>query len=197
MDDTPEVIRQQMEETKLQLSEKLESLEHQVSETVQSTGSAVNATVEAVQQTAEAVTGAVQDAVHSVSNAFDLSLQVQRHPWIAFGGSFALGYLANDLLHAPTNETENESGTEPRSSHSAVPSQNGNGHHASEPIRQSSSRSLLWAETKGMLTGVLVGAVSTMVSRGVPTALDYFAKSLRSEPMQDPEDVAVRPRSPK
>ena len=38
MDDTPEVIRQQMEETKSQLSEKLESLEHQVSETVQSTG---------------------------------------------------------------------------------------------------------------------------------------------------------------
>ena len=37
MDDTPEVIRKQMDETKLQLVEKLESLEQQVTQTVQST----------------------------------------------------------------------------------------------------------------------------------------------------------------
>ena len=110
MNDTPEVIRQQMEETKSQLSVKLESLEHQVSETVQSTGTAVAATAEAVQETVEAVTGAVQDAVHSVSNAFDFPRQVERHPWIAVGGSFALGYLASELLNAPTTASASEIG---------------------------------------------------------------------------------------
>ena len=191
MNDTPEVIRQQMEETKSQLSEKLESLEHQVSETVQSTGTAVTATAEAVQETVEAVTGAVHDAVHSVSNAFDFQRQVERHPWIAVGGSFALGYLASELLNAPTPASASESAP------SAAQTQNGNGQHAVESQPTSSSKSLPWAEMRGMLTGVLMGALSTIVTHGVPTALDYFAKSLRDDPDQAPEGEGARRRSPK
>ena len=187
MNDTPEVIRQQMEETKSQLSEKLESLEHQVSETVQSTGTAVTATAEAVQETVEAVT----DAVHSVSNAFDFPRQVERHPWIAVGGSFALGYLASELLNAPTTTSASESAP------SAAQTQNGNGQHAVESPPTNSSRSLPWAEMRGMLTGVLMGALSTIVTHGVPTALDYFAKSLRDDPDQAPEGEGERRRSPK
>ena len=191
MNNTPEVIRQQMEETKSQLTEKLESLEHQVSESVQSTGTAVTATAEAVQETVEAVTGAVQDAVHSVSNAFDFPRQVERHPWIAVGGSFALGYLASELLNAPTTASASESAP------SAAQTQNGNGQHAVESPPTSSSKSLPWAEMRGMLTGVLMGALSTIVTQGVPTALDYFAKSLRDDPDQAPESEGARRRSPK
>ena len=40
MSDTVEMIREQMDETRSNLSEKLESLEHQVSQTVQATGTA-------------------------------------------------------------------------------------------------------------------------------------------------------------
>lgn len=196
MSDTPEVIRQQMEDTKSQLSEKLESLEHQVSETVQSTGTAVTATAEAVQETVEAVTEAVQDVVQSVSKAFDFPRQVERHPWIAVGGSFFLGYVASELVHAPTNGFGHEPRTEPQSSPTSVPGQNGNGRHA-EPHPTSSTKSLPWAEMRGMLTGVLMGALSTIVTHGVPTALDYFAKSLRSEPDQAPEGEGERRRSPK
>ena len=191
MNDTPEVIRQQMEETKSQLTEKLESLEHQVSETVQSTGTAVTATAEAVQETIEAVTGAVQDAVQSVSKAFDFPRQIERHPWIAVGGSFALGYLASELLNAPTTASASESAP------SAAQTQNGNGQHAVESPPTSSSKSLPWAEMRGMLTGVLMGALSTIVTQGVPTALDYFAKSLRDDPDQAPEGEGARRRSPK
>ena len=191
MNDTPEVIRQQMEDTKSQLTEKLESLEHQVSESVQSTGTAVAATAEAVQETVEAVTGAVHDAVHSVSNAFDFPRQVERHPWIAVGGSFALGYLASELLNAPTTASASESAP------SAAQTQNGNGQHAVESPPTSSSKSLPWAEMRGMLTGVLMGALSTIVTQGVPTALDYFAKSLRDDPDQAPEGEGARRRSPK
>ena len=191
MNDTPEVIRQQMEDTKSQLTEKLESLEHQVSETVQSTGTDVTATAEAVQETVEAVTGAVHDAVHSVSNAFDFPRQVERHPWIAVGGSFALGYLASELLNAPTTASASESAP------SAAQTQNGNGQHAVESPPTSSSKSLPWAEMRGMLTGVLMGALSTIVTHGVPTALDYFAKSLRDDPAQAPEGETERRRTPK
>jgi cell division septum initiation protein DivIVA len=106
MDDTLEIIRQQMTETKSQLSDKLESLEHQVSDTVQSTGTAVNDTVAAVQKTVDSVTGAVQDAVQSVSNAFDVRRQFDRHPWLVLGGALVVGYLAYELLAGSGKKSE-------------------------------------------------------------------------------------------
>ncbi len=156
MNDTPEVIRQQMEDTKSQLTEKLESLECQVS-----------------------------DGVQSVTDAFDLPLQIARHPWMAVGGSLFLGYLASEILNAPPIKSEYEPGTEPRSPQSAG--------------KANSSQSLLWAEMKGMVAGALMGAVSTMISRGVPTALDYLAKGFSSDPIpnEDPVGGGERRRSPK
>ena len=96
MIDTPELLQEQMKETKSQLSDKLESLEQQfhVSDTVQTTRSAVAATAEAVQATAATVTGAMQ----SVSDAFDVRRQISQHPWIVLGGAAALGYVAHQLL---------------------------------------------------------------------------------------------------
>ncbi len=197
MTETPEVMRQHIEETKSQLWEKLDTLESQVSDAVQSTSNAVSETVASVQETVSNVTESVNDSVQSVSNAFDLSLQVGRHPWLAVGGSFVLGYLANELLNTPMTDSVNGSGTEPRSS-SAVQAQNGNG-QAVESSPKSSSRSLVWAEMKGMLAGALMATVSNMISRGVPTALDYLAKSLRDEPNPNEDPVAGQEwrRSPK
>jgi len=90
------VIRQQMEETRADLAAKLETLEQHVVDTVTGTTSAVSETVEnvkeAVQVTVEAVKGSVQSGVESVKNAFDLSAQVERHPWFFMAGSVALGF---------------------------------------------------------------------------------------------------------
>ncbi|MBC7819099.1 MAG: hypothetical protein IAG10_19590 [Planctomycetaceae bacterium] len=192
MTETPEAMRQHIEETKSQLWDKLDTLESQVSE-------AVTETVASVQETVSNVTDTVQDSVQSVSNAFDLPLQIERHPWIAFGGSFVLGYLASELLSAPPKKSECEPCTEPRSSASATQSQNGNGQHTFEPTQSSSSSSRSWAEMRGMLTGTLMGAVSAMVSRGVPTVMDYLAKTLHSNPNpnDDPLGGAERRHSPK
>ena len=183
MTETPEVMRQHIEETKSQLWDKLDTLESQFSE-------AVTETVASVQETVSNVTDTVQDSVQSVSNAFDLPLQVERHPWIAIGGSFVLGYLAFELLHGPTKECENGRESEPQRSRSAVQFQNGNGHHAVESAQESSSKSRLWAEMRGMLTGTLMSAVGAIVSRSVPTALDYLAKTVHSDPNpnQNPVD---------
>ena len=192
MTETPEVMRQHIEETKSQLWDKLDTLESQFSE-------AVTETVASVQETVSNVTDTVQDSVQSVSNAFDLPLQIERHPWLAVGGSVVLGYLAFELLHGPTKECENGREPEPQPSRSAVQFQNGNGHHAVESAQESSSKSRFWAETRGMLSGTLMGAVSAMVSRGVPTALDYLAKTFHSDPNpnQNPTDLWGKPCSPK
>ena len=199
MTESPEVMRQQIEETKSQLWEKLDTLECQVSEVVQSTSTAVSETVASVQETVSNVTDTVQESVQSVSNAFDLPLQVERHPWLAVGGSFVLGYLTCELLNAPPKEFEDDPRTESRPSFSSVPSQNGDGHHAIERAQEASSKSLVWAEMRGMLTGALMGAVSTMISRGVPVALDYLANNFHSDLHSDQDTVEEweKRRSPK
>ncbi len=96
MIDTPELLQEQMKETKSQLSDKLETLDQQLhlSQAVQTTTSAVNASVEAVQATAATVTSAMQ----SVSDAFDIRRQMSQHPLMVLGGAVALGYVAHQLL---------------------------------------------------------------------------------------------------
>ena len=83
MNDTPDFLRKQMQETKAQLSEKLESLEQQFSDAIQSTGTAVNSTIQAVEQ-----------ATHTLSNALDIRRQIDRHPWLVLGGAILVGERA-------------------------------------------------------------------------------------------------------
>jgi len=100
MDPEPEVIREQIEETRSSLTEKLETLEGQVKETVESVKSSVEETVDAVKstvtETVDTVKSTVQDTVETVRETFNLSRQVRRHPWGMLGGSLlsgmALGY---------------------------------------------------------------------------------------------------------
>ena len=202
--ETTEEMRQQIEETKSHLWEKLDTLENQVSEVVQSTTTVVSETVASVQETVSNVTDtvsnvteSVQDGVQSVSNAFDLPLQVERHPWFAVGGSFVLGYLAYELLNVPTKECENESVTESQPSRSAIQARNRNGHHAIEPGQESPSKSDPLGEMRGLLTGALMSTVSAIVSRSFPTALNYLAQSFRSDPNPDPVGGGEKRRSPK
>src|SRR5262249_19642153 len=102
MDDSPEVIRQQMEETRASLSEKLESLEQQVVGTVQNARAAVNDTVTNVKD-------AVQDTVDSVKDTMDIRRQMQRHPWVMLGGSMALGYIGGRLFEQLESKSRNGS----------------------------------------------------------------------------------------
>jgi len=102
MPDEPEVIRQQMEETRSALSDKLQTLEQQVVETVSEANTAVADTVEtvkeAVQNTVDTVKETVDETLERVKDTFDVPLQVRRHPWLMVGGSVALGYAGGYLL---------------------------------------------------------------------------------------------------
>lgn len=186
MADTPEVIRQQMAETRSQLSDKLESLESQVSETVQSTGSAVNATVGAVQETVESVTGAVQDAMKSVSNAFDVGSQISRHPWLVLGGSVVLGYLAVDLLDESGRSSKKKLRTSTLRRPSADTADHRNGTPTGEfqpaaaailADRESRSGNSPWHQLTSAATGALIGIVQDAAARVVPQVMDYLNRS--------------------
>jgi ElaB/YqjD/DUF883 family membrane-anchored ribosome-binding protein len=127
MVDETEVIREQMEATRSDLSDKLEQLENQVVNTVQEATSTVadavqgakdvvetvkdtvEGAVESVQGTVENVTGAVGGAMEGVRDTFawtadcirqtfDLPKQVDRHPWLMMGGAAAAGFAAGKLL---------------------------------------------------------------------------------------------------
>jgi len=100
--DQPEVIRQQMEETRTSLAEKIEKIEEEVVDKVTETTTAVADTVEsvkdAVEETVEAVKGTVQESVQAVKNTFDLPRQMDRHPWLFVGASVGVGFLGGRLL---------------------------------------------------------------------------------------------------
>ena len=200
MSDTPDVIRQQMEETKSQLSDKLVSLESQVAETVQSTGTAVNATVGAVQETVETVTGAVQDAVQSVSNAFDLPRQFQRNPWLVIGGAAVLGYFAVEFLRGSERKRARQLATtcapaaiavNPGAESAAIAA-------AYEAGRESSHRH----ELRSAAVGALIAVVQDVAARAVPPLMDYLSASLArhqprpAETTGENRDPVARPESP-
>ena len=73
MDPQPDVIRQQIEETRSSLTEKLEALEAEVK-------------------------GTVQSAKETVKRTFDIPYQVDRHPWAMLGLSFVSGIVAGALV---------------------------------------------------------------------------------------------------
>ncbi|HZZ76874.1 MAG TPA: hypothetical protein VFE62_00050 [Gemmataceae bacterium] len=75
-----ELIRQKMENTRESITEKLDALEERV--------------VGSVQQ----ASNAVSDTAETVKNAFDLRVQVDRHPWLMVGGAVTAGMVAGHLL---------------------------------------------------------------------------------------------------
>ncbi len=97
MENEPEVIQQQMQDTRTALTEKLETLEAKVVCSVEGATTAVTETVEnvkqAVQETVTNVKETVHDAAESMKHAFDIGAYVDEHPWLMVGGAFAVGCL--------------------------------------------------------------------------------------------------------
>jgi ElaB/YqjD/DUF883 family membrane-anchored ribosome-binding protein len=103
MENDPEMIRQQMDETRTALADKLEKLEQQVVGTVHDASEAVNETVgtvkEAVHETVQSVKESVHETVHSVKEAFDIRYQTAVRPWTMMTGAVGLGFLGGLLVH--------------------------------------------------------------------------------------------------
>ncbi len=104
MDQEPDVIRHQIEDTRSSLTDKIETLENQVLATVQNARQTVEGTIEnvreTVEETIENVKSSVENTVDSVKETFDVRRQVERHPWAAVGCSFAAGFAVGTLLES-------------------------------------------------------------------------------------------------
>lgn len=102
MDHEAEHIRQQMKQTRTALTAKLETLENQVIGSVHEATCAVTETVatvkEAVQDTVGTLKESVQESVHTVKETLSMPHQVDRHPWVMFAGSVALGFVGRRIL---------------------------------------------------------------------------------------------------
>jgi ElaB/YqjD/DUF883 family membrane-anchored ribosome-binding protein len=102
----PEVIREQIDMTRSDLTNKLEALEQRVVDSVSEAKEAVTDTVETVKESVDHTIQAVRDTVHdtvdSVKRNLDLARQVDRHPWGMFGGAIAAGFVAGHLFEGLT-----------------------------------------------------------------------------------------------
>jgi len=192
-----DVIRDQMENTRTALSEKLEKLESRVSATVQGASQEVAQTVEnvteSVQETVETVKDSVQDTVDSVKDTvaetlstikhgvdavkqiFDIPAHVERHPWVAVGGSVAIGYVIGERLtrrseRRPARSSEN---FPQRESTIAPAYSNGRTNGVSNVPVEKPDTKPNWlkyfepelAKLKGLALGVLMGTVREMVTQ--------------------------------
>lgn len=114
MDDPkPEVIEQDMAQTRSSLVEKIAALEQQVVATVQSATTAVQDTVQSVTSAVHDTTSTVREsllgvqdeakqAVHGITDtvigAFDVSSRARQHPWPMVGGAAAVGFVTGLLV---------------------------------------------------------------------------------------------------
>ncbi len=172
MSETPEMIRKQMQQTKLRLAMKLQSLEQQVSTTVRSTETAVNATMDAV----GTVAGAVHNSVDSVANLLDVSQQVEKHPWLFVGGAVFVGYLAAEFFTTPSSENVSVSDAVPNPATNQqhrstvdVPLAHGESNVIGHPLDTASSP---WHQLKDAVIGSLNCLAAQTLSRIVPLVVD-------------------------
>lgn len=209
MDDKSEVIRKQMEDTRASLGEKLEALESQVTDTVQATTSAVTDTVEAVKDTVENVTESVKDTVQSVgetvSQTFDFRGHVERHPWIAFGGSVVAGCMTAYLLSSASSRKKEKRNTWVSQPQQGEPVRANGAHSAESQAGESlASAAMSWLggpsgwlgeqlnHLKGLALGTLMGTIRDMASQALPDALghrvaeevDRFTTNMGAEPIR-------------
>jgi len=167
VEDELEVIREQMEETRSSLADKIDLLENQVLGTVENASTAVTDTVEHVKET---VAETVTETVETVKDAFNVRKHIENHPWAAFGGSVATGYVIGCLL-----SSKQETATAlpppapaftPRPEEPARSYSNGaahsNGHSRSEQEEEEEEGGIVH-EGVQMLKGLALGSVMSLV----------------------------------
>jgi len=109
-DNSPEVIREQMQQTRNSLTEKVEKLEEQVIGTMQTATDAVQNTVDTVKDTVDNVRSSVEETVctvkETVRETFDISSHVRERPWVAVGAAVATGFVVGHFVFGRSGRRE-------------------------------------------------------------------------------------------
>jgi hypothetical protein len=197
MDQEPDVIRQKIETTRESLTDKLETLEGQVKGTVEAVSSTIENVKSTVQGTVESVKSSVTDTVDTVKETFNLSRQVDRHPWAMAGCSLAAGVATGYLLGGPPRWGRYASELSDMASHAAGRVSDASSHATSrlsdaagygggagaagESFRAGRGGGLLGSllgpfageldNLKGLAVGALMGMARDVLVRSVPPSL--------------------------
>jgi len=178
VDNELEVIRDEMEQTRANLAEKLGALESQVRETVSGASEAVSSTVAGV----KGVVSTVSETVESVTETFNVSKQVEQHPWMAMGAAVATGFVIAQVLGRSDGKAAappaRELPPQPVAGTAAVAAPR-QAEQPAEPKKESG----LWHSLESMLPGVmstmvgslgelavgsLMGVIRELASHGLP-----------------------------
>lgn len=205
MENETEMIRQQMFETRTALTEKLETLEEQVADKIKGTTDSVVETVEtvkeAVESTAHTVSATVEKTVETVKETFDLSHQVNEHPWLVFGGAVLLGYVAARLAGRLSSENGATNGVAPPSDFRVrMPPPPAEQHHwggeVLESLRPAAAKlgSLAVGLTTGVLGELVREATPAELHHDMQEVLDEATRALGGKPIHfsRSEEAAIR-----
>jgi ElaB/YqjD/DUF883 family membrane-anchored ribosome-binding protein len=183
MNEEPDEIRDQIEDTRSALTAKLETLEQGVKETVSEAKAAVTDTIENVKET-------VKGTVETVKESLDIRSYVQEHPWPMMAGSVVFGWALGYMFPRSTNGDKisrmasNGTPMEARSRFESTvedkvpPSHNGHKNGASSLIEK-------FRPEINELEGIAIGAIGALVRD--------LIKQSAAEPLAERlEDVANR-----
>jgi len=195
--DDPNLIREQMEQTRGDITEKLEILENRVAATVQEAtqevAQAVQAVSDSVQDTVEAVTESVHDTVGTVKETvedtltavkggvgaikdmFDIPAHVERYPWIAVGGSAVCGYFIGEYFYREKAPIRKPVFTPATTLSDGIPKTNGRHPRWTESLLDKMAPELK------QLGSLALGALMGMVRETVTSAADENLKGQLEE----------------
>jgi len=186
MEDEPEVIRDQMQETRTALTEKLDTLQQKVADTVESITTPMTETVQtvkdAVSDTVETVKGSVSDAAESVKETFNVKRQVENHPWPMVLGGVAAGFVLGRLLPSPIEAARDViSRTDSVAATMSQPPQKHNGTHLAATPRQEAAGEQVLGQISNVVRGELGKLAGLGVSIGVGLLRDMVTQSMQGE----------------
>jgi ElaB/YqjD/DUF883 family membrane-anchored ribosome-binding protein len=191
MDPEPDVIQNEIEETRSALTEKLSALEGEIRGTVVEAKETVEDTICTVKET-------VQDTVQTVKQTFDLEYQTQRHPWVMLGGSVVAGFVVGRLLLGPRSSLAGTLAEPSTGGGFPAPRHNGNGFTAA-PSKPSLLNRITdqfgdeLREVKEIAIGAAMGVARDLIKRAIPVLAPQIEKVINSatskmggEPIQRP-----------
>jgi hypothetical protein len=197
-----EVIRRKMEHTRESLTDKLETLENKLLSSVHQATSAVNETVASVKET-------MSDGVESVKDAVDIPAHVDRHPWLAFGGSVLCGYMLGSMFGGARSPRQ---AAAPLQLPLPPASRNGSREQATHEPATAAPPKAGWLDAlepeirhlKGLALGATLGTLREMLSKEVPPHMaeqlreivDAVTKKLGGEPIPSSDWAALKPATP-
>lgn len=198
--ESPELIEQQMEETRESLTEKVSMLEHQVVGTIESATAAVHSVRSAVHDTVERVTESFKESVESVStgvmSAMDVRKHAQKNPWAMVSGAAVAGFITGLVVFRRPGPTPMPAFT-PRPTAEYVPVPVARRPGWLEDLFEMAGREVKKLAEQAMTTAI--ASVRHNVEEGIPNLIGHAVPEImRNSPADDtcPPTPAYRENGP-